>query len=251
LAAGVELSHVTVVFEQHGGVNRVILHDLSLSVPPGQFVAIVGLSGSGKTTILNLLAGLVQPTLGTVDVMGRTPIKARDELGFMLARDALLPWRTARGNVEYGLELRGIDRKQRRRLSERWLEAVGLSAAGDLWPWQLSQGMRQRVALARTWALDPALLLMDEPFAALDANTRVTVQEEFLRLWQGEAHRTVVFVTHDLSEAVLLADRVVLVAEGAIRADRTVPFERPRDPVLLGADPAFRALQAELRELIT
>ena len=166
----------------------------------------------------------------------------------MLARDALLPWRTARRNVEYGLELRGIARARRREIALHWLEAVQLLHAQQHWPWQLSQGMRQRVALARTWALDPAVLLMDEPFAALDVNTRVSVQAKFLELWQAEEHRTVVFVTHDLTEAIALADRVVLLGGGRVLDDVTVEIERPRDLATITSDRNYQKLYDRLRE---
>ncbi|MDV8009372.1 ABC transporter ATP-binding protein [Rhodococcus sp. IEGM 1318] len=235
----ITFSDLTIEFATPEGNTKTVISDLNLSIPRGQFVALIGRSGCGKTTLLNLVAGLVEPTEGDANILGAPPKKARKRLGFMMARDALFPWRTARKNVEYGLELRGTDRTQRRLASDRWLAAVGMSDAKELWPWQLSQGMRQRVALARTWALDPEILLMDEPFAALDAHTRVSVQSEFLALWQGMEGRTVVFVTHDLTEAVSLADRVVLLGEGRILDDVTVDFERPRDLESIRTDPAF------------
>jgi NitT/TauT family transport system ATP-binding protein len=165
----------------------------------------------------------------------------------MLARDALLPWRNARRNVEYGLELRGVARARRREITAHWLEAVQLQHAQHQWPWQLSQGMRQRVALARTWALDPSVLLMDEPFAALDVNTRVAVQQKFLELWQAEEHRTVLFVTHDLGEAIALADRVVLLGRGQVLDDVAIDIDRPRDLSAIESDPRYRELHERLR----
>jgi NitT/TauT family transport system ATP-binding protein len=245
--AAVALDRVTVAFAQADGTTRTVLRDISLDVPRGQFLVVVGMSGGGKTTILNLVAGLVRPVRGTVQVLGGDPLASRRRTGFMPARDGLLPWRNARRNVEYGMELRGVPRAERRARAQRWLEAVNLTDAGQLWPWQLSQGMRQRVALARTWALDPDVLLMDEPFAALDAVTRLSVQDEFMRLWQSEEHRTVVFVTHDLGEAITLADRIVLVGDGGIRDDVMVPFPRPRDMASLATEPVFQELLAALR----
>lgn len=245
-ARGVEMR-----FENPDGGERTILHDVDLEVPAGQFTALVGKSGCGKTTLLNMFAGLVQPTAGTVEVLGRRPREARDELGFMLARDALLPWRTAAGNVEYGLELRKLPRAERRRRSQQWLEAVHLGSHARLWPWQLSQGMRQRVALARTWALDPSVLLMDEPFAALDAYTRVSIQSEFLNLWQSDKPRTVIFVTHDLGEAIALADRIVLLGDGGILDDVHVDIERPRDQEAIAEDPRFAEIHRRLREQLS
>ena len=221
-----------------------------LCVERGELLALLGPSGCGKTTLLNMVAALVQPSAGTVSVGGETPKQARRHLGFMLARDALLPWRTALGNVEYGLELRGIDKRKRREIARTWLKAVHLGDAERLWPWQLSQGMRQRVALARTWALDPDVLLMDEPFAALDVTTRVAVQEEFLRLWQRGERRTVIFVTHDLGEAIALADRVVLLGEGQVLHDMDVAIDRPRDLQTIAAHPRYQEIYEQLRSSI-
>jgi NitT/TauT family transport system ATP-binding protein len=233
-----------------GGAPRRVLNDVSLDIREGEFVALVGKSGSGKTTLLNVLSGLVELTSGTVDVLGTSPRQARDSVGYMFARDALLPWRTARKNVEFGLEIRRVDRQRRRELSRRYLDLVGITeSASKLWPWQLSQGMRQRVALARTWALEPRLLLLDEPFSALDAHTRESVQQEFLRLWE-EHKRTVVFVTHDLSEAIVLADRVVLIGESRIVADVSIDFERPRDIEDVSMTPEFQSIRRRLRRLL-
>jgi len=246
----IELSGVSVEFPDPQGGTKQVLRDIDLTVPSGQFIALVGKSGCGKTTLLNMVAALVQPSAGTVSVGGETPKQARRHLGFMLARDALLPWRTALGNVEYGLELRGIDKRKRREIARTWLKAVHLGDAERLWPWQLSQGMRQRVALARTWALDPDVLLMDEPFAALDVTTRVAVQEEFLRLWQRGERRTVIFVTHDLGEAIALADRVVLLGEGQVLHDMDVAIDRPRDLQTIAAHPRYQEIYEQLRSSI-
>jgi NitT/TauT family transport system ATP-binding protein len=246
--AAISLNGVTVAYPNPGHDARTVLSGIDLTIPSGEFTALVGRSGCGKTTLLNLIAGLVDPSAGSVSVRGTEPRDARGQLGFMLARDALLPWRTARRNVEYGLELRGIARAKRRETALHWLEAVQLLHAAHQWPWQLSQGMRQRVALARTWALDPAVLLMDEPFAALDVNTRVSVQAKFLELWQAEEHRTVVFVTHDLGEAIALADRVVLLGGGRVLDDVGVEIERPRDLATITSDRRYQQLYDRLRE---
>lgn len=244
----VRVDDVTVRFPDPAGGTKTVLYGLDLTIERGQFTALVGRSGCGKTTLLNLVAGLVDAAEGSVSVLGKSPRAARSDLGFMLARDALLPWRTAGRNVEYGLELRGMAKAQRRQASDRWLDAVRLGGSGKLWPWQLSQGMRQRVALARTWALDPEVLLMDEPFAALDAHTRVAVQAEFLRLWQSERARTVVFVTHDLGEAITLADRIILLRDGDIVDDVMVDIPRPRDSEAVVEHPRFIELHRDLRE---
>ena len=245
--AAIALSGVTVAYPTQSHEARTVLSGIDLTIPRGEFTALVGRSGCGKTTLLNLIAGLVDPSAGSVTVLGAEPRAARKQLGFMLARDALLPWRTARRNVEYGLELRGVARAKRREIALHWLEAVQLLHAQHQWPWQLSQGMRQRVALARTWALDPAVLLMDEPFAALDVNTRMSAQKKFLELWQAEEHRTVVFVTHDLGEAIALADRVVLLGGGRVLDDVPVGIDRPRDLPMITSDPRYRRLYERLR----
>lgn len=250
LATMIRLDKARVDFAKPEGGTRTVLHDIDLEVPAGQFVALVGRSGCGKTTLLNMIAALVEPSSGAVTVRGTSPRQARRHLGFMLARDALLPWRSAQGNVEYGLELRGVDKQTRRKVARDWLARVHLAGSERLWPWQLSQGMRQRVALARTWALDPDVLLMDEPFAALDARTRISVQQEFLELWQSGPQRTVVFVTHDLGEAIALADRVVLLGEGRILDDVEVGIERPRDLESVAAHPRFQELYERFRASI-
>jgi NitT/TauT family transport system ATP-binding protein len=246
--AAIALNGVTVAYSNPGHDARTVLSGIDLTIPSGEFTALVGRSGCGKTTLLNLIAGLVDPSAGSVSVRGTEPRDARGQLGFMLARDALLPWRTARRNVEYGLEMRGIAKAKRREIALHWLEAVQLAHAQDHWPWQLSQGMRQRVALARTWALDPSVLLMDEPFAALDENTRVSVQAKFLELWQAEEHRTVVFVTHGLGEAIALADRVVLLGGGRVLDDVRVEIGRPRDLAAITGDRRYQQLYDRLRE---
>jgi len=245
--AAIALSGVTVAYPTQSHEARTVLSGIDLTIPRGEFTALVGRSGCGKTTLLNLIAGLTDPSAGSVTVLGTEPRAARKQLGFMLARDALLPWRTARRNVEYGLELRGVARAKRREVALHWLEAVHLLHAQHHWPWQLSQGMRQRVALARTWALDPAVLLMDEPFAALDVNTRMSAQKKFLELWQAEEHRTVVFVTHDLGEAIALADRVVLLGGGRVLDDVPVEIDRPRDLPMITSDPRYLRLYERLR----
>lgn len=210
----------------------VALEDVNLEIPDGQFVALVGASGCGKTTLMNMIAGLVKPTVGTVEVGGEAPRLPNLDIGYMFARDALLPWRSARRSVELPLEVRGWDRQRRRERADAMLDLVGLADKHTQYRNQLSQGMRQRVALARTLASDPSILLMDEPFAALDARTKLTLEGEFLRIWEngGESRKTVIFVTHDLDEAVLLADRVVIMLPrpGRIAKDIIVDLPRPR-----------------------
>lgn len=220
---------------EHGSSRDLVaLDDINIEIPEGQFVALVGASGCGKTTLLNMMAGLITPSAGEISVGGTRPTLPNPGIGYMFARDALLPWRTAQRNVELPLETRGQPRAERAARAKEMLAMVGLEGRERQFRLQLSQGMRQRVALARTLASDPSLLLMDEPFAALDARTKLAMQMEFLRIWEShqgsEKRKTVVFVTHDLQEAVLLADRVVVMLPhpGRIAEDRVIDLPRPR-----------------------
>lgn len=250
----IHLSRVDVEFVVPGTddeINRAVA-DFSIDVQRGEFVVLVGRSGCGKTTILNLLAGLVANTRGEIEVMGKTPIDARPHIAYMFARDALLPWRTARRNVEFALELRrpNLKREERRRRAGELLDSLGLQRAHKLWPWQLSQGMRQRVALARTWAIEPDVVLMDEPFAALDAQTRIDAQQIFLDTWSRD-RKTVVFVTHDLDEAILLGDRVIVMYAGRAVDEVPIDLPRPRDPLRLVEEPSYRRLHQRLVHALT
>ncbi|WP_345474986.1 ABC transporter ATP-binding protein [Microbacterium pseudoresistens] len=206
--------------------THVALKSIDLEVPKGQFLCLVGPSGCGKTTLLNMISGALRPERGSVNVNTQKP--RASAVGYMFARDSLMPWRPVRTNVAYALELRGVRKQDRLARADEMLELVGLGGKGHLHPQQLSHGMRQRANLARTLALDPELMLVDEPFGALDAQTKARLQGEFLRIWEGTG-KTVIFVTHDLSEAALIADRIVVMGEGEIRKDITVDFERPRD----------------------
>ena len=242
------LDHITVRFAG-ASADQPALDDVSLRCRDGEFLVLVGRSGSGKTTILNVLSGLLDPDEGEVSILGGPPRDARSRMGFMFARDALMPWRTARRNVELGLEILGRPRAQRRDAAVAILKRVGLGHAVNRLPWQLSQGKRQRVALARTWVREPELLLMDEPFSALDAQTRRESQQVFLETWAGTS-ASVVLVTHDLTEALLLADRLVLLSGGKILREVDIPFERPRDLDQLVVSQEFRDLERELWELL-
>jgi NitT/TauT family transport system ATP-binding protein len=224
---------------------------VDLSVANREFVSIVGPSGCGKTTLLSMIAGLVAPTRGSVVVDGTEVRGLRPGLmGYMFARDSLLPWRTVAKNIRLGLEFssRSIDRDAR---VEELLTLVRLDGFANHYPDQLSHGMRQRVALARTLASDPEVLLMDEPFGALDAQTRGVLQEEFVRIWESH-QKTVVFVTHDIDEALALSDRVVVMSArpGVIKAVYEVDFPRPRRVDELKRDERFTDLHLEIwREL--
>jgi NitT/TauT family transport system ATP-binding protein len=243
------LRNVSVDFTTPEGESRRILHDVSLSIGTGELLVLIGRSGCGKTTVLNLFSGLVAPSGGEVEILGTSPAAARNRLSYMFARDALLPWRTAVRNVELALEVRGIARDIRRRSAREMLDGVGLGDHADHYIWQLSQGMRQRVALARTWVGSPEVLLLDEPFAALDAQTRLSVQARFLELWALD-RKTVIFVTHDLNEAVVLADRIVVMGAGRIIDDIEVRFPRPREVTALMEDRSFIDLVRRLHALI-
>jgi NitT/TauT family transport system ATP-binding protein len=225
--------------------NLLAVDDVSLEVPEGQFVSIVGPSGCGKTTLLNLLTGLLPLAEGEISLRGRRPFAGNPDVAYMLARDSLLPWRTALGNVQYGMEIRGFAASEREALAREQLERVGLGKFIDAYPKMLSQGMRQRCALARTFCLPSPILLMDEPFGALDAQTKMVLEDLLLELWSRE-QRTVVFITHDLAEAVAVSDRIIVMRPhpGRIIADISIPLERPRSVRALQKDPRFHELYA-------
>jgi NitT/TauT family transport system ATP-binding protein len=226
-----------------------VVDDVSLKVAAGEFVSIVGPSGCGKTTLLNFAAGLLPPDVmrGTYLVGGKAPVSGNRDIAYMLARDALCPWRTALENAELGAEIRGAPPPERRQRALELLDKVGLKGFEDAYPKALSQGMRQRVALARTFSLDAPILLMDEPFGALDAQTKLQLEDVLLSLWQRE-QRTVVFVTHDLSEAVSMSDRVVVMSArpGRIVADVKITLGRPRSARALQKDHAYHELYSHV-----
>lgn len=238
----IEVKGLSHAFLASGSVT-VALQDIDLTVADGEFVALVGPSGCGKTTLLNIIAGLEHHTEpGTVTVNGQEPTIGDPTVGYMLARDCLLPWRRALSNATLALEIQGLSRTERRRRAMEALASVGLESFVKSYPAQLSQGMRQRVALARVFACYPSLLLLDEPFSALDAQTRITVQDAFLDVWQRQ-RATVLLVTHDLSEAVALADRVVVMSRGPgrIKFSYVVDLPRPRSASRLRMDRRFHA----------
>jgi NitT/TauT family transport system ATP-binding protein len=223
-----------------------ILEGISISTEPGRFIAVIGPSGCGKTTLLDIMCGITAHQTGTVMIGGRPPVEGREDTARMFARDALLPWRTASSNIEFALAARRrkVDRKA---LIEELLRDVGLTGFGDAYPSQLSQGMRQRVALARTFSLESDFLFLDEPFGALDTQTKLMLQDKLLALWE-KTRSTVVLVTHDLGEAIALADRVIVMTArpGRIRADVPIDLPRPRSVSSLQRSRAFHDLYAQL-----
>jgi NitT/TauT family transport system ATP-binding protein len=243
----IRVARVSHEFSSTGKVRTLAVDDVSIDVANGEFVAIVGPSGCGKTTVLNMIAGLVRPMAGSVSIGGDDVTGIRDEVGYMFARDGLLPWRSAIDNVGFGLELRGMGEHERRARSQKLLELVGLSGFERHLRSELSHGMRQRVALARTLATEPRILLMDEPFGALDAQTRLVVQDAFIRIWESD-RKTVVFVTHDIVEAIVMSDRVVVFTgrPGRIKAQFCIDLPRPRSAVDLVYSPAFEQLRADV-----
>jgi NitT/TauT family transport system ATP-binding protein len=237
------LSHVTLDYRaQDGGAVRA-LDRLSMLVKDGEFVSLVGPSGCGKSTVLKLVSGLLPPTDGGISIDGRPVAGIPPGIGFMFQQDALLPWATTLENVAVALELRGVARSERERRARELLTTVGLEGFEQAYPSTLSGGMRKRVALARVLAYDPGLYLMDEPFGALDAQTKVQLGAELLRIWDG-LDRTIVFVTHDIEEAIALSDRVLVMTRrpGRIKAEYRIDLPRPRDFYEIRFTSEFRAL---------
>ncbi|MGQ0569361.1 MAG: ABC transporter ATP-binding protein [Armatimonadota bacterium] len=216
------------------------LHDISLTIAPGRFVSFVGPSGCGKSTLLNMMAGLIRPTEGEVRYKGAIVAGVNTDVGYITQDDNLLPWRTLQENVEVALEFRGVPAGQRGERAAKYIAMVGLSGFEHHYPHELSGGMRKRTALVRTLIYEPAVVLMDEPFGPLDAQTRVILQDELLRLWEGTG-KTIVFVTHDLVEAIALSDEIALFsrAPGTIKQVYQVPLPRPRDVFHIHASPKF------------
>ncbi len=205
------------------------IENVNLTVKKGEFITIVGPSGCGKSTLLDIIAGLSKPNSGEIYIDGKLITKPDLDRGIILQGYALFPWRTVRKNVEFGLEIKKVAPKERKEISNKYIELVGLTEFADRYPYELSGGMKQRVAIARALAYNPEVLLMDEPFAAVDAQTREILQDELLRIWE-ETHKTIIFVTHSIDEAVALADRVAIMSAnpGVIKEIIDVKLPRPR-----------------------
>jgi NitT/TauT family transport system ATP-binding protein len=224
----------------------VALRELSVDIAEGTFVTILGRSGCGKSTLLNMLAGLTAPSTGEIRYRDRALTGPDTQIGYLTQHDTLMPWRDVLRNVEMPLEIRGVDKAERRAVATDLVQRVGLAGFEKHYPRELSGGMRRRAGLARMLAGSPETLLMDEPFGALDAQLRTELQLELLRLWQGSG-QTVVFVTHDIEEALMLGDRVVVLGRlGRILLDREIGLARPRSADDLRVDPEFVALHREL-----
>jgi len=250
-SAVIHIRGVSKAFRRGGrGAPVAALADLSLDIGRDSFVSLVGPSGCGKTTLLRLIDGLVAPDAGTVLVDGAPP-RPGPRIGFVFQSFRLIPWATVEANVGFGLSLHGIGAAERRERVRTHLALVGLSRFADAWPHELSGGMKQRAALARALVTEPEILLMDEPFASIDAQTRELMQGELMRIW-GERRGVVVFVTHSVDEAVLLADRVLLMGPrpGRILESHAVPLPRPRWDYDVRARPEFADLRGLLWERI-
>ncbi len=222
--------------------------ETTLHIASGEFVSVVGPTGCGKSTLLNLAAGLLQPSTGSVRAFGEPLTGLNRRAGYMFQAEALMPWRSALDNVIAGLEFRGMAPQEARREGEAWLARVGLQGFGERYPHELSGGMRKRVALAQTLILDPDIILMDEPFSALDIQTRQLMENEVLALW-SEKKKAVLFITHDLDEAIGMSDRVVVLSAGPAThpiGEFTIDLPRPRDVAEIRTDARFVALHAQI-----
>jgi len=242
-----ELSALTKRFADPGGGERIVVDGLDLTAAPGEFCALVGPTGCGKSTVLSMIAGLERPSSGTVSVDGTRLSGTDPRTGFVFQNDAVFPWKTVLANVAAGPRFRGADRRAARDLARDWIRRVGLAGFEQHYPHQLSGGMRKRVALAQTFVNRPGILLMDEPFSGLDAQTRQIMAEELLGLWETLG-ASVLFVTHDLEEAIALADRVVVLTArpATVKKQFAVELPRPRSPREIRFDPRFVRLHEEI-----
>ncbi len=247
-ALSLESITCTFVAREDRSKRYTAVRDTTLVVAAGEFVSVVGPTGCGKSTLLNVAAGLLEPSTGSVTVLGEPLRGINARAGYLFQQDALMPWRSALDNVTAGLEFRGVDRAEARTRAEEWLARVGLRGFGDRYPHQLSGGMRKRVALAQTLILHPEILLMDEPFSALDIQTRQLMENELLDLWSSD-RKSVVFITHDLEEAIALADRVVVLSAGPETrpiGEYAIDLPRPRDVAEIRLTPRYIELHTEI-----
>ena len=246
MSTHIQIDGVGKVFTTAGG-DVVALHEIHLEIPQGQFVCLLGPSGCGKSTLLNAIAGFAPPTTGAITAAGRVVTGPGPERGMVFQEYALFPWMTVADNIGFGLQIKRQSRAQIAATVDRLLAMLSLTDFRHRYPKDLSGGMRQRVAIARVLALDSPIMLMDEPFGALDALTRRNLQDELLRIW-SQLNKTIVFVTHSIEEAIYLADRIVVMTyrPGTVKRDILVDLPRLRDP----ADAGFNALKRELGQLV-
>ena len=232
-------------FDPYAGANVTAVHDISLKVNQGEFISIVGPSGCGKTTLLNMIAGFLPISGGSITIDDK-PIKGPGpDRGVVFQTFALFPWKTVIDNVGFGPRMRGLPKKECDQLALEFLSLVGLEHVAQKYPNELSGGMQQRVGVVRALANNPDVLLMDEPFASVDAQTRMTLQEELTRIWQ-ERRPTILFITHDVAESVFLADRVVVLSKGRVLEDMPIQLQRPRVWENLIEDDTFKALSSQV-----
>jgi len=245
--SAIEFKDVSLRFISQDGQATVALRNFNMSVAKGEFIAIVGPTGCGKSTTLNMITGLLKPTVGEVSIMGQKVSGIDPRIGFVFQADAVFPWRNVLDNVAAGPMFRGMDKKEARELAQGWIARVGLGKFGKHYPHQLSGGMRKRVALAQTFINKPEILLMDEPFSALDMQTRTLMQDELLQLW-SESGGSVVFVTHDIEEAIALADRVFVLSARPARLKQVYEIDLPRPRVMAEVryDPRFIELSKHI-----
>jgi NitT/TauT family transport system ATP-binding protein len=243
---------VTIEFDISGGQRFRAVEKADIAVGAREFVAIIGPTGCGKSTLLNASAGLLAPAEGGVEIFGQPLSGINSKAGYLFQQDALMPWKTAVENVAIGLEIAGTARSEARERARSWLTRVGLASFGERYPHMLSGGQRKRVALAQVLIRDPEIILMDEPFGPLDAQTRLIMGDLLLKLWSDD-RKAVLFVTHDLEEAIALADRVVVMSAGPsarIIGDFQVSLPRPRDISEIKAEPAFQALHRDIWHML-
>jgi NitT/TauT family transport system ATP-binding protein len=247
--SAIALQNVTKRFSTPTGQAYTALRDLTLDVAPGEFCAIVGPTGCGKSTTLGLVAGLERPSEGRVEIMGKPVQGIVPQVGYVFQSDAVFPWKSVLHNVVMGPLFRGDSKARAFELARDWIARVGLSGFEDRYPHQLSGGMRKRVALAQTFINEPQILLMDEPFSALDVQTRTLMGNELLQLWSS-ASASVVFITHDLEEAIALADRVYVLTAGpaTVKGVYTIDLPRPRNVAEIRFEPRFMQLYHEIWE---
>ncbi len=233
----------------NGPEEFVALKGVNLKVKKGEFLTIVGPSGCGKSTFLDMIAGLAHPSYGEIYIDRKLIKGPALDRGIVLQGYALFPWRTVRQNVDFGLEIKGVAKRERSNISQKNINLVGLQGFEDRYPYELSGGMKQRVAIARALAYDPEVLLMDEPFAAVDAQTRETLQDELLRIWE-ETHKTIIFVTHSIDEAVFLADRVAVMTVNPGTIKEVVKINLPRPRIGIRSSAEFGRIRQLIWELL-